>query len=156
MYCIHEANWNEWSLCLSFLNTTVRDNATQNTHGCPLAWNKVHAVPSNSFSTVTRPNYGEIYIKISHNSEDHTEEPWVFLNKKWLQLHFTIYLGHIIEEWYTKNPLMPKDHTSMDHEFCNRQLSLSCMHLPFFRHSPSHEANSCTISKKPNDMSIRG
>jgi len=39
------------------------------------------AVPSNSFPTVTRPNYGEIYIKIPHNSEDHTEEPRVFQQK---------------------------------------------------------------------------
>jgi hypothetical protein len=38
----------------------------------------LQAVPSNSFPTFTRPNYGEIYIKIPHNSEDHTEEPRVF------------------------------------------------------------------------------
>ena len=88
----------------------------------------VQAVPRNSFPTFTRPNYGEIYIKIPDNSEDHTEEPRVF-NKKLLQLHFTTYLGHFIEERYTKNPLMPKDHTSMDHEFCNRQVFFLILHV---------------------------
>jgi hypothetical protein len=46
----------------------------------------VQAVPSNSFPTVTRPNHGEIYIKIHCNSEDHTEEPQVFNNNKIIAL----------------------------------------------------------------------
>jgi hypothetical protein len=41
----------------------------------------VQALPSNSFPTVTRPNYGEIYMKIPQNSEDHTEELQVFQQK---------------------------------------------------------------------------
>jgi hypothetical protein len=46
---------------------------------------------------------------------------------------------------------IPKDHISMDHEFCNRQLFTSCMHLPFFPHSTSHNENSCMISEKPKE-----
>jgi len=41
----------------------------------------VQAVPCNSLPKVTRPNYGEINTKISHNSEEHTKEPGVFQQK---------------------------------------------------------------------------
>jgi hypothetical protein len=104
----------------------------------------VQAVPSNSFPTVTWPNYGKIYIKIPQNSEDHTKEPRVFQQKIIATaLHNTLLRNNIqkisscprITHLWTMNSA--------------RQLFLSCMHLPFFCHSTSHKANSCTISEKP-------
>lgn len=121
----------------------------------------VQAVPSNCFPTFTRPNFGEIYIKIPHNSEDHIEEPRVFTHTHTQKGGDCYCISQHI--WATllrkniqKNPLIPKDHISMDHEFCNRQLFTSCMHLLFFPHSTSHNENSCMISEKPKEYVSKG